>query len=96
MLCRVLSVMLIAVPSAGAQAHDWYPSECCHELDCAPVDSAERRDGVGLIVTTRRGTGVVPDTLQRRESKDEKMHVCMQRTFTGAMQVICIFVPPII
>ena len=96
MLRVLLIVPFLLLPLTGSRAHDWYPNECCHEMDCAPVDRAEQRAGVGLVVTTKRGTGIVPDSLQRRESKDEKMHVCMQRTFTGAMQVICIFVPPTI
>ena len=28
----------IATPAAG---HDWYPIECCHAMDCAPVDKVE-------------------------------------------------------
>jgi len=27
---------------APAQAHDWYPKECCHDNDCAPVESTAR------------------------------------------------------
>lgn len=33
-----LAIMLAATPAA---AHDWYPMECCHGLDCAPVEKVE-------------------------------------------------------
>ena len=32
---------------APARAHDWYPMECCHGQDCAPVDA------VAWTVSTR-------------------------------------------
>ena len=28
--------------TATAQAHDWYPLDCCHDQDCAPVDKLEQ------------------------------------------------------
>ena len=31
---------LIAVATPAA-AHDWYPIECCHAMDCAPVEKVE-------------------------------------------------------
>jgi len=34
--------MLISLP---AEAHDWYPKECCEENHCHPVNCAEIRNG---------------------------------------------------
>src|SRR5690606_28288868 len=34
----LLAFLLAAAPAA---AHNWYPMECCHEMDCAPVDRTE-------------------------------------------------------
>ena len=97
-----LALLALAIP-IPADAHDWYPMECCHQMDCAPVDHAETVKGqlyagMGyaqslapgtLIVTTRHGTAVVPPDMQRRESKDNQMHACLR-----AGKVICIFLPP--
>ncbi len=89
-----LAGLLVLMIPAPAGAHDWYPIECCSGIDCAPVDQAERREGDTLIVTSKHGTGIVPSSLTRRESKDNKMHVCMRRSWDGQMRVICVFLPP--
>ena len=61
------------------------------------MDKVDRSSGSGMTVTSRHGTGVVPDNMIRRESKDERMHVCMRRPIQGGqMRVICVFVPPLI
>ena len=96
--------------TAPAVAHDWYPMECCHDMDCAPVERAEmlpgpatasmlstpaRADGLGaMLVTTRHGSVVVPANFPRRESKDNRMHACMRPASEGGMRLICIFLPP--
>jgi hypothetical protein len=35
-----LLAALFAAAAPGA-AHEWYPLECCHAVDCAPVDKVE-------------------------------------------------------
>jgi|SRR5262245_44144097 hypothetical protein len=100
----LLAVLLAATPAA---AHDWYPLECCHHMDCAPVDHAEfvatpatsETQGVApapgaMVVTTRHGSVLVPANFPRRESKDHRMHACMMPGAGGQMQLICIFLPP--
>jgi hypothetical protein len=100
----LLAFLLAATPAA---AHDWYPLECCHEMDCAPVDRAEivptptTHDALGaaagppaMMVTTKHGTVLVPANFPRRESKDHRMHACMMPGAGGQMQLICIFLPP--
>jgi len=84
-----------------AQAHDWYPKECCHDNDCAPVESIARTSTLAAaselprtLVTTKHGTAVIPPNLPRRESKDNRMHACMSHGPMGKMQLICIFTPP--
>lgn len=84
-----------------AQAHDWYPKECCHDNDCAPVESVSRSSSLAatselpsMVVTTKHGTAIVPPNLPRRESKDNRMHACMNSGPMGKMQLICIFTPP--
>ena len=36
-----LTAWFILFAASVANAHDWYPLECCHAQDCAPVDKAE-------------------------------------------------------
>ncbi len=100
----LLAFFLATTPAA---AHDWYPLECCHQQDCAPVDRTEfvptpataEPQGMTpapgtMIVTTKHGTVVVPANFPRRESKDHRMHACMMPGSGGQMQLICIFMPP--
>jgi hypothetical protein len=91
----LLALLALMVP-APASAHEWYPIECCHGMDCAPVEHAELREGATLVVTSKHGTGIVPSSMTRRESKDHRMHVCMRRSWDGQMRVICVFLPPAI
>jgi len=100
----LLASLLAATPAA---AHDWYPLECCHQMDCAPVDKVETvptptgaggeaaaADPAAMLVTTRHGTALVPASFPRRESKDHRMHACMMPGEGGKMRLICIFLPP--
>ena len=85
---------------APVHAHSWYPKECCHNKDCAPVDGvalATPVDGRApqLIVTSKHGKAAVPIDFPVRQSKDGRMHVCMRLTpYYGTMDVICLFMPP--
>jgi len=105
----LLAALLAAATPAAA--HDWYPMECCHAMDCAPVERVEMLPGPaiasflptpaqaplgGMLVTTKHGSVVVPATFPRRESKDHRMHACMRPGQEGAMRLICIFLPPAI
>lgn len=94
--------------ASPATAHDWYPMECCHGMDCAVVEKVEivqsqtfagyappSVGSSGMIVTSKHGTVFVPGNFPRRESKDNRMHVCMRPTGDGtAMKLLCIFMPP--
>ena len=90
----LLFAMFIGSISTAAVAHDWYPMECCHGMDCAPVDRVDKTEPGGMTVTSRHGTAVIPESMPRRESRDQRMHVCMQPSRLGRMRVICVFVPP--
>jgi hypothetical protein len=85
--------LLVLLLSTPATAHEWYPFECCHEMDCAPVEHVSHVQDQ-LFVTTRLGSVMVPASFPRRESKDNRMHVCMRPGVGGAMRLICIFLPP--
>ena len=82
-----------------AHAHSWYPKDCCHDEDCAPVESVVRIIPTGggtpqLIVTTKRGTTLVPLDFPVRESKDSRMHICVRADPYGGKDVMCLFMPP--
>jgi hypothetical protein len=88
----LLAALLVA--ASPAAAHDWYPMECCHAMDCAPVDKVEivqspamasllgspavAAPSSAMLVTSKHGTALVPANFPRRESKDHRMHVCMR------------------
>ena len=94
MFLRLGIALLSLTLAAPAGAHDWYPIESCHGMDCAPVDRAELKEGATLVVTSKHGTGMVPASMPRRESKDHRMHVCMRPSSAAKMPIICVFLPP--
>ena len=86
------SLAIPVIIDGKAIAHDWYPSECCSGVDCAPVSATGfvQPPAVGVLgppsahastplmsVTTPRGTVVVPPNFRRRESKDNGLHACI-------------------
>jgi hypothetical protein len=91
----LLGAVILCVPVMG---HDWYPRECCNESDCVPVDSAAwfvPAEGAKpqLVVTSKRGSAVIPEDFPVRHSKDSRMHVCMRLNEFGTWDVMCLFVP---
>jgi hypothetical protein len=75
-------VAAIVLWSAPVGAH-WYPKEYCSGNDCAPVEKATwlvpADDGLPqLVVTSGIGTAIVPHNFPVRDSKDGRMHVCIQ------------------
>lgn len=91
-MIRWFAVLIPFLYVAPASAHDWYPWECCSGYDCAPVEKVDAQD-LNMIVRSKHGSVTVPASFPRRESKDNKMHVCMRRE-DGRMKLICIFLPP--
>lgn len=89
---KIVLTAALLLPAA-ASAHDWYPIECCHQMDCAPVERVEQSSGE-MVVSSKIGSVAVPASFARRESKDHRMHVCMRPEPSGGMRLICIFMPP--
>jgi hypothetical protein len=56
----------------SADAHDWYPMECCHGMDCAIVDKVEVLTPVSanaplaMVAITKYGSVEVPLNFPRR------------------------------
>jgi hypothetical protein len=94
-----LPVLVGMTALAPARGHDWYPNDCCHDIDCAPVESMVRLVPAGggesqIIVASKHGKASVPLDFPVRESKDSRMHVCLRRQDSGGMDLICLFMPP--
>jgi hypothetical protein len=91
--------LVLGLTVAFAAAHSWYPSECCHDVDCAPVESISQvqpADGSAplLRVTSSVGTIVIPAGFPARHSKDHRMHICLSYDEFGSRALLCWFVPP--
>ncbi len=99
LVTAIMFAMIMLAVATYVHAHDWYPMECCHQQDCAPVDSATSEmppmvEGMSLVpplmvVTTRFGSAVVPYNFKMRQSPDGRMHACI---ING--QLVCLFMPP--
>jgi hypothetical protein len=91
--------LVLGLTVAFAAAHSWYPPECCHDVDCAPVESISKvqpEDGSAplLRVTSSLGTIVIPAGFPARPSKDHRMHICLSYDEFGVRALLCWFVPP--
>jgi len=99
-LNRALTVAFVSAgPIPCAIAHSWYPPECCHDVDCEPVELVARlvpRGGgpAQLLVTSKHGPVIIPASFPVRDSKDGHMHICMSYDPFGSIEVLCVFVPP--
>jgi hypothetical protein len=95
--CRLalLSLTALLVSWPHAQAHDWYPVECCSNQDCAPADTVVRRDDGSYVVTSRGMSAVIPaDYSKWRRSPDGRIHVCIRKMRSGAEYLVCAFRGP--
>jgi hypothetical protein len=85
--------LLAVLPSA--QAHDWYPPECCSGQDCAPADTVVVRADGSYLVTSRGMSAVIPADYSRwRKSPDGRVHVCIRRLRSGGEYLVCAFRGP--
>jgi hypothetical protein len=88
LVCVVIAAQLIV---SVADAHSWYPKECCSDQDCQPVPCAEiTRTHLGL----KWRDHVFFAEWQTHDSKDQFCHVCV-KSYDGSMPYvpICVFVP---
>jgi hypothetical protein len=88
-------VAAVALATAPAMAHDWYPLKCCSEQDCQPIAQSD-------VKMTPRGwevaaTGEVIPFGDRREhvSPDGEFHRCSRANVDSNLEdrTICLFVP---
>jgi hypothetical protein len=92
---KTLKILLFAitlVPVLPAQAHSWYPAECCSGQDCREADMVTELPDGSAKVQVGNDTVVVPRSLKRRISPDGHYHLCY-RKWTDSTIVHCFFEP---
>ena len=81
-----------------AQAHHWYPRECCGDGDCAVASELVHLAGGRLRITTPQGSVEVPRDFPVQASPDGHAHACLRRgeydDGDSGWMVICLFLPP--
>lgn len=110
-VCAVILILLAWAFSSiksPAAAHDWYPTDCCHELvmqngtvvrgDCGVADLITQT-AEGTVVR-QRATGITvtipPEFPRRKNTEDGQYHICVSRGDgyeTPPGHVYCFFEP---
>ena len=83
----IFAVTIFGATAPSAGAHDWYPHECCHDKDCAPVESMTRIVPAGdgtpyMVVTSKHGKAILIPILHQSELMMYGKDV-MERTSPG-------------
>lgn len=78
---------------ADARTADWYPPDCCHDKDCRPVTSVEEKRNMLWMTTTDGFTIAVDPRQSRRQSGDDRWHVCIASDDLNEVFVRCVFEP---
>lgn len=94
------ALILSADTARGHDAGGWkYPSICCHDADCAPVEWQGEVDGQGVANTKlHAGITIKPSVYTyKMVSPDGKMHICAtpdkNMAPLTARRFYCIFQP---
>ena len=94
-LLLVIVALLLAVAKC-AEAHSWYPQECCHDVDCHPVGCetlAENADGSVAYTDDIRHVTFVFEKHKVKASLDGKCHVCIHSSpFNVPVTPMCVFI----
>lgn len=97
---RLLLLAIAVVTSAGsaADAHSWYPKECCSDHDCVQADQMTIDHRGDRVVTVGSRRIWVSKYLSPRPSPDSRVHICVREVngeLDGALfaMTICLFVP---
>lgn len=94
----VLTILMMADIVRPADAHSWYPRECCSNQDCMMADAIEADGRGGRSVLVGQVRIPVPDGTQPRPSPDGRIHACF-RSWAGDLNglqtfsLICLFIP---
>jgi hypothetical protein len=99
--CLVLatqSIVATFVGSAIAQAHDWYPAECCSGQDCMTATKIEVDRNGWLLVLVGELRVPIPPGFAIRTSPDSHIHICFRESFGDVglhshLVPMCLFLP---
>jgi hypothetical protein len=93
-----LAMMLTVSTAWRAEAHSWYPHECCSNQDCMAADAVETDGLGGRSVLVGQVRVLIPHGTIPRPSPDGRAHVCFN-TWAADLYglptfvVICLFLP---
>ena len=81
------------LPHTVAEAHSWYPWECCSDNDCAPITVSEtplEKDGGYYLIDGRHIS-----YKELKPSPDGKWHLCEQKwpANPAARKILCVYAP---
>lgn len=81
--------------AGGAQAHDWYPPNCCSGHDCRPMASDGVTLSAGGLVIKESGETIPYDSPLVKRTPPEGGGLYHRCSVGGAPQgaTICIYVP---
>lgn len=101
-MLRIVTTIVALFYITFAQAHEWYPLECCSGVDCAKIEAdTVRETKEGFVVTVAPGSHPMvkrsdPAQIYRipyaqgRVSADTAYHLCIDHT----KRMLCFFAPP--
>lgn len=87
----IFYILFISILSTGGSiAHDWYPSNCCSDSDCHPVDCASLEDKDKEIIYK----GFYFSDNMIKPSQDGLCHVCISNEHSQEFTPVphCVFV----
>jgi hypothetical protein len=70
LVCLLAATLMLV--SGAANAHSWYPKECCHDNDCHPIPCSDIAVKNGQVIWN----GVELSWPTVRPSEDTQCHVC--------------------
>jgi hypothetical protein len=90
---RILCVTGTLLPLSRADAHSWYPWECCSDKDCAPITMSEtprEKDGGFYLIDGRHIS-----YKEVKPSPDGQWHLCEQKwpANSAARKILCVYAP---
>lgn len=87
--------MMAAFYTKAAQAHDWYPPNCCSGTDCAPIPMDDVRitpDGFVIPGNPEVVPYSSPKIRQTPPEGGQKYHLC-SRGGKRDGEVLCLYIP---
>lgn len=89
-----IALILWAIAAEMAEAHDWYPSECCSGQDCREISDAAVEVGPEGYLLKLTGETIPHGDERVRFSPDARFHQCIvPADHNRGAYTRCVFVP---